>query len=585
MDHLHKVDVVIVGGGWTGLLMANEITRRTPLSVLVLERGGPVRDYAAAMDELDYSVRLRMMQNIADETVTHRHSGADRAVPVRQYGSFQPGTGVGGAGEHWGAHSKRYRVEAFKLATHLAQRFGRSNLPADLAVQDWALTYDDLESYYWRAEQMMGVGGKAGNLRGRIIEGGDPFEGPRSDEYPNPPHGMSYFVSLFKKAAGDLGYHPFPMPTATLSQAYRNPEGVQRPGCMYCGYCARYGCMINAKAQPSNTLLPLLSNRRNFKLQTGAWVRRVEHRDGRAAGVRYVDDSGREKLQPADVVVLSSWTANNNRLLMMSRIGEQYDPATGKGTLGKNLTHQLSQQLQLFFDKPLNAFMGAGSLGYAIGEFAGDPAGTQPSDAILRGAELRAVSGGLGPVESFGEVPAGEAGSDWGAGWKKSSIGWFDRVAHMTCEAAHLSYRQNYLDLDPTYTDKYGDPLLRMTLDWTPHERRQKEFLAGKMLALGKATGARVGRVAHSGADEPRYSVTYYQGSHVQGGVIAGTSPEDSVVNTWLQHWHMPNVWVLGGATFPQNESANPTLTALATAYRSADALIDRYLKKPAALA
>src|ERR1700758_2266709 len=100
MTNLKPVDVVIIGGGWTGLAMGKEPVSRTAVSGLALERGGPrsTSDYAMDMDELDYNIRLRMMQNIAEETVTHRHSRKDTAAPVRQYGSFHPGTGVGGAG-------------------------------------------------------------------------------------------------------------------------------------------------------------------------------------------------------------------------------------------------------------------------------------------------------------------------------------------------------------------------------------------------------------------------------------------------------------------------------------------------------
>ena len=63
MTNLKPVDVAIIGGGWTGLLMAKELTARTSQSVAVFERGMPrqTSDYAATMDELDYHIRLRMM--------------------------------------------------------------------------------------------------------------------------------------------------------------------------------------------------------------------------------------------------------------------------------------------------------------------------------------------------------------------------------------------------------------------------------------------------------------------------------------------------------------------------------------------
>ena len=79
MKNLKPVDVVISGGGWMGLAMAKEITTRTSLSVTVLERGGPrkLADYSLTMDELDYAIRMRMMQNISEETITHRHSTRD----------------------------------------------------------------------------------------------------------------------------------------------------------------------------------------------------------------------------------------------------------------------------------------------------------------------------------------------------------------------------------------------------------------------------------------------------------------------------------------------------------------------------
>ena len=79
--------------------------------------------------------------------------------------------------------------------------------------------------------------------------------------------------------------------------------------------------------------------------------------------------------------------------------------------------------------------------------------------------------------------------------------------------------------------------------------------------------------------------MTQYQSTHVNGGAIMGASPETSVLNPWLQHWQLPNLWVVGGSAFPQNASGNPTLTALALSYRAADAFLNRYLKRPGPLA
>jgi gluconate 2-dehydrogenase alpha chain len=340
--------------------------------------------------------------------------------------------------------------------------------------------------------------------------------------------------------------------------------------------------MIGAKAQPTNTLLPLLVKRDQFTLRPGCLVRRVVYRDGKAEGVNYVDHEGNEAFQAADVVIVASWTLNNARLLLLSGIGERYDPVNRRGTLGKNLTHQGGVATQVFLDRHLNNFMGAGALGFTIGDVDGDH-GLDPTLGVLRGGSIRITSGGEGPIAAFGKIPAGEVNSNWGSEWKKAALKWHDRVATITCESEHLAYRQNFADLDPTYTDRFGDPLLRLTLDWTDHERRQAAMASKVQQSLAKAMGGRVGGTARGvGA---HYTLTEYQSTHVQGGAIMGMSPENSVVNAWCQHWNMPNLWVVGASAFPQNASLNPTLTVMAVMYRAVDALIDRYVKRPGALA
>lgn len=581
MTRLKPVDFVIIGGGWTGLAMAKELTARTPLSVLVLERGdmpGPT-EYAYGMDEIDYSVRLKMMQNTAEETITHRHSSRESANPVRQYGSFLPGTGVGGAGEHWAGLAWRYNPDVFTMRTTLAERHGANRLPADLAVQDWGITYNDLESHYWSAERVMGVGGKAGNLRGTIVPGGNPYEGPRQHEYPLPPLKTSYFASLVRDGAAKIGLHPHPSPSALLSEAYRNPDGVARPACEYCGFCERFGCMIGAKSQPTNTLLPVVRRRKTFTMRTGAWVRRIVHKSGRVTGVEYTDAAGKRFFQPATTVVLSTFTLNNVRLLALSSIGTPYDPATNRGTLGKNLTHQVHWRTPVFFDKPLNSFIGNGALATRVSDY--DTKLPPGGGGLLRFGAFNGLTRGDRPATYFGTMPSGAAKSNWGAEWKKASIDWYDRGAAVGFVGDHLSWRQNYMDLDPTYTDKFGDPLLRFTLDWTEHEFRQREVADGIAREIGRAMGARLDETKPTRA---RYSVVNYLSTHIQGGAVMGTSPETSVVNRYLQHWDLPDLFVIGASAFPQNPSHNPTLTAVAVTTWAADAIIGRYLKAPGKL-
>jgi gluconate 2-dehydrogenase alpha chain len=577
---LAPVDVVIVGAGWAGMIMAKEIATRTSLSVLLLERGGPFRGfvaYAKEMDEVDTQLRGRHLASAANGLFTHRCSSADRANPVRQFGGQHPGTGVGGCSDHWGGTSPRFLPEAFELATHLKERHGAERLPADLSIQDWGIEWQGIEPCYTKAEQMMGTAGKAGNLNGRKIDGGNIFEGPRSVEFPNPPHPMPYMPRLFEKAAHDLGYHPFPMPSSTLSQAYTTPDGVSGAPCMYCGRCSLYGCMVGAKASPNSRLLPLLQ-RKNMKIRTGAQVRRVVHRDGKAIGVSYVDEAGQEFMQPADAVVLAAWALNNARLLMLSGIGQQYDPVTRHGTLGKNPTHNVMQNVEFFLDKPLNNFIGSGGLGMAIGEFAGDLPDDGVAQGAFRGGIIFAYSQGNSPIASFGKVPHGKVKTNWGSQWKKAVLAYQDRSAGLLCASNHFAYRGNYLDLDPTYHDKWGDPLLRVTLNWTDADRKQAAYIAAKEVAIAQAMGA-------TDISAP-VLVSHPPGTgheHTQGGTIMGRSPDSSVVNPYLQHWQVPNLWVVGASAFPQNES-QPTLTLAALSYWAAEAFVSRYLKRPGAL-
>jgi gluconate 2-dehydrogenase alpha chain len=586
MKTLPRVDVVIIGGGWTGLLMAKELGARTSLSILVLERGAPrePHQYLTDMDELDYAIRLRMMQDASQETVTLRHHPKQRALPIRQLGSFLPGTGTGGAGEHWQGWCPRFSPDSFAIRTRTIERYGAQRLPEDCDIRDWGVTYQELEPYYTRAENLIGVSGKAGNLKGTIVPGGDPFDSPRSAEYPTAPMKMPQLAEMFRTATASLGLHPCPLPAATISAPYTNPDGVYRLGCVYCGYCERFGCMIGAKAQPTNTLLPVIAKQKKVTIRARSSVRRIlsdaSAKAQHAKGIAYVDESGEEIFQPADLVILSSWTLNNTRLLLLSNIGTPYDPVTHKGTLGRHLTHQVSTGVTGFFDKPLNRFMGAGASGIMLSDYDADNFNHDNLN-FLRGGKFLVVSSGARPIASFGAVPQ-SVKSRWGSEWKKAAIRWYDQAGTVIFEGEHMSYTSNFMDLDPTYKDHLGDPLLRFTLNWQDNERNMNDFALDKSLDMLRAMGA---AETTAPARLQNYDCTRYQATHIQGGTTMGNSPEESVLNPWLQHWDVPNLFVLGASSFPQNASGNPTLTILAQTYRTADAIVERYLKRPGPVA
>ena len=227
-------DVAIIGLGWTGSILANELTD-AGLDVVAIERG-PWRNTATdfpisyMQDELRYRIQHELFLRPAQMSVTFRNNANETALPVRNWGAFMLGNGVGGAGVHWNAETLRFLPSDFITKSHLTQRYGATFLPADMTVQDWGVTYDDLEPHYDAFEYVCGTSGQAGNLKGTIQDGGNPFEGVRSRPYPTPPMKQGYGHTLFGEAAKQLGYKPFPQPSGNLSAIlYQPPRRDPRP--------------------------------------------------------------------------------------------------------------------------------------------------------------------------------------------------------------------------------------------------------------------------------------------------------------------------------------------------------------------
>ncbi|WP_243040119.1 GMC family oxidoreductase [Dyella sedimenti] len=588
MIRMKPVDVVIVGFGWTGAIMGAELTE-AGLNVLALERGNyrdtsPDFIYPRNADELAFGIRGDLFQPLARETITVRHGLNDTAVPYRQYGSFLFGNNVGGAGVHWNGQHYRPSPEDLELESHIAQRYGRKFMPEDMQIQDYGVTYDELEPFLEHFEYVCGTSGKAGNLNGSLQEGGNPFEGPRKREYPNPPVRSNYGAGLFADAARALGYKPFPQPSANASQVYTNPYGVRLGPCNLCGYCERFSCYMYSKASPQTTILPVLLRRPNFSLRTQSHVTRVnlDSTRKRATGVTYIDAQGQEVEQPADLVIVAAFQMHNVRLMLLSGIGAPYDPVTGKGVIGKNYAYQMMSSISVFYDRDvaINPFIGAGSGGNVIiDEFNSDHFDHGPHGFVGGGYILGGQTGGR-PIQQLLLPPGTPA---WGEKWKRAAKESYLHTTGVQTHGSVMAYRDRYLDLDPTYKDAFGLPLLRMTFDWHDNEYKMTKFLTDRAQEIANQMKPRQtsATVRQPGS---HYDVRQYQTTHTTGGVIQGASPETSALNRYQQSWDVPNVFVTGASAFPQNIGYNPTGLIGGLTYWSAKAIRETYLKHPGPL-
>lgn len=573
-EKLDKVDVVVVGMGWAGGIVSAEMAKAGK-KVVALEKGVDKtrEDYVGVKDELRFDNRYQIMQELSGDTITSRNEIDETALPVRTMEDMQLGTGVGGASVHWAGASYRYWPYEFEIRSQTIDRYGEDKIPEDMNLQDWGITYDEMEKYYEKWEYTAGISGEQ-----------DPMAPKRKKPWPNPPLKETPSLKLFKDAAKNLGLHPFQIAAGNLSQNYENPDGEQLNACMYCSFCTRAGCDFSAKSDPIATVVKTASRQDNFELRTRANVRRVLYDDDskKATGVMYVDEAtGDEYEQPADVVVLAAFAFSNNRLLMLSDIGEQYDPETKKGTIGRNFNGQYNSAFHgargYFENEKFNLYMGAGALGAAVNDYAADNFDHSDLDFIGGGAiELRQY--GFGAISSSGHVP-GDTPS-WGKEYKDKSLHYAYRSLVIWYTAITMSYWHNYLDLDPTYKDEYGDPLLRATYKFGDQERNIGKFGIEKCHEIMEEMGADI----IEDGEVPDEFDHVYAGGHYTGGVVMGDDPETSAVNNYLQMWDVDNLFVVGGSAFPQFGGHHPTPTIGALAYRAAEG-IEKYMEEGEQLA
>jgi len=474
-----------------------------------------------------------------------------------------------------------------RLRSHYEERYGKKFIPDGMTIQDFGVSYGELEPYFDFAEKVFGTSGTAWSVKGQVVgdgKGGNPYAADRSSDFPLPAQKNTVSAQLFEKAARDVGYHPYNLPSANTSGPYTNPYGCQMGPCNFCGYCSGYVCYMYSKASPNLNILPALKQEPRFELRSQAHVLRVnlDSTGKKATGVTYLDAQGQELEQPADIVILAAFQFNNVRLMLLSGIGQPYDPRTGEGVVGRNFAYQNMATIKAFFRQDqhhTNPFIGAGGNGVAVDDFNADNFDHGPH-GFVGGSPMWVNQAGTRPIAGAANPPGTP---QWGSAWKKAQAGYYNHQLSMDAHGAHQSYRDNYLDLDPTYRDAYGQPLLRMTFDWKDNDIRMTRFMAAKMKKIAEAMNPE--HISVSVKDfGGHFNTASYQTTHLNGGAIMGTDPKTSAVNRYLQSWDVHNVFVPGASAFPQGLGYNPTGLVAALTYWAARAIREQYLKNPGPL-
>jgi gluconate 2-dehydrogenase alpha chain len=559
---LEKTDIVIVGLGAVGGIAALPLAE-AGLEVIGLEAGSwlTARDFAP--DELKNNVRgwPQSVQKANHEVPTHRPNAS---APYSPRPAVHPMmNAVGGTTLHYWAQSWRLNPWDFKVVSETTRRYGASRIPRGSTVEDWPFGFDELEPFYDKVEYEIGISGKAGNIKGAIDPAGNRFEGPRSREYPMPPLRGTEFTERMGASARKLGWHPFPGPAAINSRTY---EG--RPACAFHGFCNRGGCHINAKSSTAVTTIPKAVRTGRLSVITRAHVTAITVGvDGRVNGVEYVKD-GETYVQPARVVLLASYTYENVRTLLLSRSRAFPNGLSNNhGQVGRHyFSHNQVSGVTALFPMNLNNWYGLPAQGVAVDEWADDNFDHGSLDFIGGGnlwvySDRRPIA--AANTTTFGRAPR------WGSGWKAFIKDNADRTNTAYLQKTTLPYEQNYLDLDPVVRDPLGNPVCRITADYQDNEKKVAVFVQDKMVQWFMEAGAVDTIKGPFGTMGPS--------THAYGGTRMGDDSETNVVDRWGFSHEAPNLGILGASVMGTSGARNPTLTAQALAWRTADHLVKNW--------
>ncbi len=522
--------IVVVGSGLAGTAVAWSLCRRG-FDVEVLEKGPdypyPHRpQFEAEVEHLYRDPAWRRAAGI---------QGLTQSGDYRRSLDSERHLWVGGAATRWEALTPRLLPADFATRT----RYGHG--------VDWPLAYDDLEPWYVQAECWMGV---AGTTRD------NPFAPPRSAPYPLPPFPLSWGD---RRLAERLAAHGLALHTTPQARTSRPWDG--REACLNVGTCRV--CPIGARYSPNVHLGRAVASGR-CRLRTDTSARRVVvDAAGRARAVtaRTAGAAGDEELG-ARAVVVAGGAFESARLLLLSGRGGGA-PGLPTDQVGRHLLFHSLWTGRLHYREPLWPGRSGPWTGQSD-QFA-DPPERGRHGGVKIELSSRLAHATDEPIQVWESLDrAIERSAD--ADQLLAALSERPRWRPITFHAESVPGPHNRLTLSAE-RDRHGDPFAHVHYELGDFDRRTHAFAAGLFRRFREATGADDGELASA--------ERYYSGFHHMGGCRMGDDPATSVVDAEGRVHGVPGLWVVGSSVFPGTGSANPSLTLVALALRTADALAD----------
>jgi len=538
-----RVNAVVVGAGAAGGIVAKELSA-AGLSVVLLERGKWYTSNDCRKDDLR-NQRTTVLGNAfgpeddGNPRVLMDSDGVPHVMLPSEGGYQNNAACVGGGTLSYGAMAWRYLPQDFRMRT----TYGA---PAGSSLEDWPISYDDLEPFYEKAEYEIGISGDASLT---------PFHGPRRRPLPMPPLPPNREFQILEPAARRLGLHPFPIPMARNSVPYNG-----RGPCMRCRWCVGFACEVDAKNGSQNTVIPLALATGNCELRTECMAREILTDDqGRARGVAYYDADGHLQEQLSDIVVVSACAIESARLLLNSKsrlfpngLGNRHNQV-GRNLQGHHYTGAIG-----YFDFDTYDDVGPGA-SIAVSDYNHGTPG-------LCGGGMLANEFIRLPIQMVDRMPADTP--RWGLAHKQAMRRFFKRNIVVMGPTQQIPTADARVTLDPTVRDKRGMPVARISGNVHPHTFEIGLVQAQRAEAWLKEAGA-VTTVINAGKP-----AAVSAGQHQAGTCRMGNDPQGSVVNRNCQLHDVDNVFVIDSSVHVTNGGFNPALTIMAVAYFASAALV-----------